>query len=308
MDNYGWAALTLQNGRFPITQNNVDNLARWMTAEEPAGNWYHARNPLNINASGYGFDTFPDLATAARVTAAVIRQSNMAGIAGALAADASPSAFSAGVVAAPWAESHYGVAAAGAPPQYRVPGRGMDYIATLPLPPHIEAPGSGPVPTPTPTPSPTPTPPPPPPPPPKVSSMVCHVPTGGILTARPDGSVDAFGCSFHGSMAGKPLNAPIVGIASTPTGQGYWLIAADVGIFAFGDAQDFGPKPDAAKTHWGIGVGTDTPIIGIVASDEHGSTNIAYTIIADSPSHPAASLYRIPNDGSLREPAAAYEG
>jgi hypothetical protein len=27
-----------------------------------------------------------------------------------------------------------------------------------------------------------------------------------------------------------------VGIAATPTGQGYWLVAADGGIFAYGDA------------------------------------------------------------------------
>ena len=32
------------------------------------------------------------------------------------------------------------------------------------------------------------------------------------------------------------LNQPIVGMASTPTGNGYWLVAADGGIFTFGDA------------------------------------------------------------------------
>ena len=32
------------------------------------------------------------------------------------------------------------------------------------------------------------------------------------------------------------LNQPIVGMASTPTGNGYWLVASDGGIFAFGDA------------------------------------------------------------------------
>lgn len=32
------------------------------------------------------------------------------------------------------------------------------------------------------------------------------------------------------------VNAPIVGIAATPSGKGYWLAAADGGIFAFGDA------------------------------------------------------------------------
>jgi ribosomal protein L24E len=33
------------------------------------------------------------------------------------------------------------------------------------------------------------------------------------------------------------LNQPIVGMAATPTGNGYWLVASDGGIFAFGDAK-----------------------------------------------------------------------
>ena len=36
--------------------------------------------------------------------------------------------------------------------------------------------------------------------------------------------------------ASSTLDAPIVGIAPTPDGQGYWLVAADGGVFAFGDA------------------------------------------------------------------------
>lgn len=36
------------------------------------------------------------------------------------------------------------------------------------------------------------------------------------------------------------VNAPIVGMAATPTGAGYWLVAADGGVFAFGDARMLG--------------------------------------------------------------------
>ena len=36
--------------------------------------------------------------------------------------------------------------------------------------------------------------------------------------------------------AASRLNKPIVGMAATPDGQGYWLVAADGGIFTFGDA------------------------------------------------------------------------
>ena len=37
-------------------------------------------------------------------------------------------------------------------------------------------------------------------------------------------------------MGGQHLNAPVVGVATTPDGQGYWLVASDGGVFAFGDA------------------------------------------------------------------------
>ena len=36
------------------------------------------------------------------------------------------------------------------------------------------------------------------------------------------------------------LNQPVVGIAATPTGRGYWLVAEDGGVFSFGDAQFYG--------------------------------------------------------------------
>ena len=32
------------------------------------------------------------------------------------------------------------------------------------------------------------------------------------------------------------LNQPVVGMAPTPSGEGYWLVAADGGVFSFGDA------------------------------------------------------------------------
>jgi hypothetical protein len=35
---------------------------------------------------------------------------------------------------------------------------------------------------------------------------------------------------FHGSMAGQALDKPVVGIAVTPDGKGYWLVAADGGV------------------------------------------------------------------------------
>jgi hypothetical protein len=50
-----------------------------------------------------------------------------------------------------------------------------------------------------------------------------------------DGGIFSFGDAvFHGSMGGIPLNQPIVGMAATPSGNGYWEVAADGAIFSFG--------------------------------------------------------------------------
>ena len=36
------------------------------------------------------------------------------------------------------------------------------------------------------------------------------------------------------------LNQPIVGMSATPSEFGYWLVAADGGVFSFGDASYYG--------------------------------------------------------------------
>ena len=54
--------------------------------------------------------------------------------------------------------------------------------------------------------------------------------------------------SFHpfgdasalGSLAGSHLNARIQAMAATANGQGYWLVAADGGVFSFGGAPFLG--------------------------------------------------------------------
>ena len=52
-----------------------------------------------------------------------------------------------------------------------------------------------------------------------------------------DGGIFSYGSSvFHGSTGNIVLNKPIVGMASTFDGNGYWMVASDGGIFSFGDA------------------------------------------------------------------------
>ena len=63
----------------------------------------------------------------------------------------------------------------------------------------------------------------------------------GYWMVASDGGVFAFGdAGFYGSMGGKYLAKPIVGMVRTPNGGGYWLVASDGGIFSFGNAQFYG--------------------------------------------------------------------
>jgi hypothetical protein len=51
------------------------------------------------------------------------------------------------------------------------------------------------------------------------------------------GGVFSFGdARFAGSVGGRPLRKPVVGIVPTRSGSGYWEVAADGAVFAFGDA------------------------------------------------------------------------
>src|ERR1035441_9673604 len=104
MNNFQWAETTmLQCTRPPpITQNNLNNFTRWMASENPVYEWWNHENPLNINASGFGYDSFPNLTFAASRTAQVLSQGNMSGILNTLRENASLATFSAAVVNSPW--------------------------------------------------------------------------------------------------------------------------------------------------------------------------------------------------------------
>ena len=72
---------------------------------------------------------------------------------------------------------------------------------------------------------------------------------------------------FFGSMGGTRLNQPIVGMAATPDGKGYWLVAADGGIFSFGDARFFGSTG---------GIVLNEPIIAMAATPD----GLGYWLVA----------------------------
>jgi hypothetical protein len=77
----------------------------------------------------------------------------------------------------------------------------------------------------------------------------------GYWLVATDGGVFAFGdAGFYGSLPGlgiapagsgspRELNAPLVGMVPSADGHGYFMVAADGGVFAFGDAQFEGSCP-----------------------------------------------------------------
>jgi PKD repeat protein len=83
-------------------------------------------------------------------------------------------------------------------------------------------------------------------------------PTSGYWMTGADGGVFSFGnASYDGGMAGRSLNAPVVGMAPLPDGQGYWLVGADGGVFSFGAANFYGSMAGASLSK---------PVVGIAAS------------------------------------------
>ena len=64
----------------------------------------------------------------------------------------------------------------------------------------------------------------------------------------------------------------MVGITPTPNHGGYWLVAADGGIFAFGDAGFYGSIPGIGLAPAGSGVAPslNAPIVGMVPSVDGG--------------------------------------
>ena len=60
----------------------------------------------------------------------------------------------------------------------------------------------------------------------------------GYLITDAYGAVSACGSARdYGGLSSIHLNQPVLGVAGTPDGGGYWLVAYDGGVFTFGDAQ-----------------------------------------------------------------------
>ena len=93
------------------------------------------------------------------------------------------------------------------------------------------------------------------------------------VSATPAGAVQggdvypAAGAADHGDTAALDLASPIVGMAATPSGRGYWQVASDGGIFGFGDARFHG-STGAMKLN--------QPIVGMASTP----TGAGYWLVA----------------------------
>ena len=76
----------------------------------------------------------------------------------------------------------------------------------------------------------------------------------GVVTSH--GGAPTFGSP---ALSGIQLAKPIVGMAATPDGKGYWLVASDGGIFTYGDAQFYGSTGD---------IRLNQPIVGMAATPD----------------------------------------
>jgi hypothetical protein len=104
----------------------------------------------------------------------------------------------------------------------------------------------------------------------------CPAGSPSIVDYFPEYSVTSTGTVYSRNgqltgMSGQHLNAPIVGLSRTPPpiDYGYWLAAADGGVFTFQGAPFFGSLG---------GVRLNAPVVGIVAS---GSGSGYWLVAAD---------------------------
>jgi hypothetical protein len=136
----------------------------------------------------------------------------------------------------------------------------------------------------------------------------------GYWATAINGRVVAAGSRHLGSTVDLHLNAPIVGLAATPSGKGYWQLGADGGIFTFGDATFYGSTGGLALRRPVIGMASTRSGHGywLVASDggiftygdapflgSAGDVRLTRPIVAMSPSPSGHGYFLFADDGGV---------
>ena len=147
--------------------------------------------------------------------------------------------------------------------------------------------------------------------------MMAADPNGGYWTVSafgavtPEGGAPALGSP---ALSGLTLARPIVGMAPTPDGEGYWLVASDGGVFSFGDASFHGstgairlnqPIVGMAPTPDGGGywlVASDGGIFSFGDASFHGSTGairLNQPIVGMAPTPDGGGYWLVASDGGI---------
>lgn len=147
--------------------------------------------------------------------------------------------------------------------------------------------------------------------------LMAVTPNGGYWTATWSGEVSPHsGAPWFGSPATSSiaLSKPVVGMATTLDGQGYWLVASDGGIFSFGDAQFYGstgsihlnqPIVGMARTADGRGywlVASDGGVFSFGDALFYGSTgsiHLNQPIVGMAPTPDGRGYWLVASDGGI---------
>lgn len=105
--NYDWAKLVLLYAEWPITDDSVTVITRWMRQENYVDTWFTRNNPLNLGAGGYA--TNGDLVSAAQaVGTALKKHPGYAAIVDGFATGAPAADIEYAIWFSPWSTSKYG--------------------------------------------------------------------------------------------------------------------------------------------------------------------------------------------------------
>jgi hypothetical protein len=109
--NHDWATLVLIDAGFPVTDNNVMVLTRWMRQENGTNNWWNRNNPLNNgwgSGGGGGTGSYDSLIIAAEYAAKALHGNpGYASIVASFSTSTETAAIEDAIWASPWASGHY---------------------------------------------------------------------------------------------------------------------------------------------------------------------------------------------------------
>ena len=109
--NHDWAKLVLSYGGWPVSENNVTVITRWMRQENYIDTWWNRNNPLNNgwgSGGGGGLGSYPSLVVAAENAAEALHtHPGYSAIVEAFASSAPTEVTEAAIWASPWASGHY---------------------------------------------------------------------------------------------------------------------------------------------------------------------------------------------------------